>query len=61
MLCTKAIFVVIKKPWLVIYHQLVILFDSAGPNLLTFLISEPYPSEDIALVPSSVISDQWCH
>ena len=37
----------------------IIPFDTVGLHLLTFHIFEPYPSEDIALDLSHVISHLW--
>ena len=34
----------------------IVSFDTAGLNLLTFRILEPYPSKDIELDPSNVIT-----
>ena len=34
----------------------IVTFDTAGLHLLTFCILEPYPSKDIELDPSHVIS-----
>ena len=34
----------------------ILSFDTAGPHLLTFRILEPYPSKDIELDLSNIIS-----
>ena len=52
MLCRGAAFVK-KNSYLV---ATVVTFDTAGLNLLTFGILEPYPSKDIELDPSHVMS-----
>ena len=52
MLCTWTTFVK-KKSCLV---ARIVSFDTVGLYLLTFLILEPYPSKDIALDLSHVIS-----
>ena len=51
MLCTGATFV--KKNCLT---ARIVLFDTVGLHLPTFRILEPYPSKDIALDLSLVIS-----
>ena len=51
MLCTGADLV--KKNSCLVAR---IVFDAAGLHLLTFLILEPYPSKDIELDLSHVIS-----
>ena len=52
MLCTWATFV--KKNSCLV--ATIVSFDTAGLHLLTFPISEPYPSNDIELDLSHVIS-----
>ena len=52
MFCTGAIFVK-KNSYLVVRID---SFDTAGLHLLTFRILEPYPSKDIELDLSHVIS-----
>ena len=52
MLCTGATF--IKKNSCLVAR--ILSFDTAGPHLLTFRISEPYPPKDIDLDLSHVIS-----
>ena len=51
-LCAGVTFVM-KNSWLVVR---IVLFDTAGLHLLTFGILEPYPSKDIELDLSHVIS-----
>ena len=52
MLCTRATFV--KKNCCLVVN--VVLFDTAGLCLLTFRSLEPYPSKDIELDLSHIIS-----
>ena len=52
MLCTGASF--LKKNSCLV--ATIVSFDTAGPNLLTYCILEPYPSKDIELDLSSIIS-----
>ena len=52
MLCSGATFV--KKNFCLVAR--IALYDTAGLNLLTFRILEPYPSKDIELDLSHVIS-----
>ena len=52
MLCTGATFV--KKNSCQVAR--IVTFDTAGLHVLTFRILEPYPSKNIELDPSHVIS-----
>ena len=55
MLCTGGTF--IKKNSCLAAR--IVSFDTAGLHLLTFRILEPYPSKDIDLDLSNVISHEW--
>ena len=52
MFCTGATFV--KKNSCLVAR--IVLFDAAGLHLPSFCILEPYPSKDVELDPSHVIS-----
>ena len=54
-LCTGATFV--KKDSCLVAR--IVPYYTAALHLLTFQVLEPYPSKDIALGPSHVISHLW--